>query len=449
MVRRFTLIVLIAAAAVFSAQAEVRFSIRYHDKNIYYPGDNIYLKITMSNPMDSDNPDLTFYLADNSLESFGFYLRSLTGEPMPPAQGFTASLSNKGAYRVIHLAKGQELSININLNQWVDLSNPGQYRLTGLFYPRMRGRDGQSIQADSVLDLTLMPETDKRWEDELDAEVRTALIRRDLDPISIVKETLESRRDSHFNRAALYLDLVSLSRISSMADSPETLEKSLNEGEWDAIPGFEDSVTSLKFVSAQVYSHEASVRIKADYNPYGESFSRELRFYLHNPEGYWQIRRVEALSENDMDPVSYGQVNLNPPEVITELLNAVQRGDWEMALRYLDISYLIRNQQEYQDKWKDMSAGEHDRALEDYRNKLISGRLEDGDKPLKDIFDWKITRVSYTETEASVIVENTITHQTAKGPLDETSEYTFRLLKPAVPGGRWQVSRYDTAIRRR
>ena len=106
MVRRFTLIVIIAVTALCSAQADVRFSIRYHDKNIYYPGDNIYLKITMSNPRDSDNPDLTFYLADNPLESFGFYLRSLTGEPMPPAQGFTSSLSNKGAYRVIHLAKG-------------------------------------------------------------------------------------------------------------------------------------------------------------------------------------------------------------------------------------------------------------------------------------------------------------------------------------------------------
>jgi hypothetical protein len=449
MVRRFTLIVLIALTAVFSANADVQFSIRYHDKNIYYPGDNIYLKITMSNPDNSDNPDLTFYLADNPLESFGFYLRSLTGEPMPPAQGFTASLNNKGAYRVVHLAKGQELSINVNLKEWVDLTSPGQYRLTGLFYPRMRGPNEQAVQADSVLDLTLMPETDKRWEDELDAEVRSALIRRDLDPVSVVRETIDSRKASHYNRATLYLDFDSLARISQKAESADTLRKSLNEGDWNTIPGFEQPVDSISFISSQIFQHEANVRINAVYNPFGESYSRELRFYLHNPEGYWQIRRVEALSEDDMDPVNYGKVNLGPPEVVTELLNSVKRGDWEIAFRYLDVSYLIRNQQEYQDRWKNMSAAEHERALDDFREKLISGSLDRGDLPLKDIADWKITRVSYTENEASVIVENTVTHQTANGPLEETSEYTFRLVKDMVPDGRWLVTRYDTVMLRR
>jgi hypothetical protein len=168
MVRRFTLIILIALTAVFSAGAEVRFSIRYHDKNIYYPGDDIQLKITISNP---DDEDLSFYLADNPIQSFGFYIRSLTGELMPSAEGFNAALSNPGAYRVMHLSRGQELSINVRLNEWVDLSSPGQYRLTGFFFSEMRGQDNKAIQADSVLDLTVMPETDKPWEDELEEEV--------------------------------------------------------------------------------------------------------------------------------------------------------------------------------------------------------------------------------------------------------------------------------------
>jgi len=449
MVKRFTLIILIALSAVFSAHAELRFSIRYHDKNIYYPGDNIYLKITISNPEDSEDHDLTFYLADNPLESFGFYLRSLTGEPMPPAQGFTTSLSNRGAYRVIHLTNGQELSINVNLQDWVDLSAPDQYRLTGLFYPKMRGRNEESIQADSVLDLTLMPETDKRWEDEISNDVRNALIRRDLDPMSIVKETLESRRDSHYNRASLYMDFNSLARITRLTDNPRILEKALNEGDWQSIPGFEQPVTDIKFVSSQVYLHEANVRINATYNPYGERYSKDLRFYLHNPDGYWQIRRVEALSENDTDPVNYGKVNLEPPEVISELLNSITRGDWEIAIRYLDMSFLIRNQPEYQDKWKNMNASEHLRAEEDYQNKLISGRLDKTDQPLKDISDWKITRVSYTENEGSVIVANTAIHQTENGPLIETSEYTFRLIKTSGEDGRWLVSRYDVIVLRR
>ncbi|MCK5734817.1 MAG: hypothetical protein KAH21_00010 [Spirochaetaceae bacterium] len=440
MVKRFTLIVIIALTAMFSAHAEARFSIRYHDKNIYYPGDNIQLKITISNPEDAD---LTFYLADNPIQSFGFYIRSLTGELMPPAEGFTSSLSDVGIYRVIHLSMGQELSINVDLSKWVELSSPGQFRLTGFFYSEMRGPNKNSIQADSVLDLTVMPETDKPWEDELDSEVKNALIQRNLDPQSIVKETMESRKNSHFNRALLYLDLESMARISRLIDNAETLEKSLLEGGWNNIPGFEHPVTSIKVISSQIYDNEATVRINADYNPFGESYSRELRFFLHNLDGYWQIRRIESLSDADVDPSLYGRVDLSPPEVVSELLNAVKRGDWEIAIRYLDISELIQNQPENLNRWKNMSSTEHDRAEENYRMKLVSGQLNAEERPLKDISDFKIVRVSYTEKEATVIVDNQTTHQSANGPIDEVSQYTFRLINTSESENRWQVSRYD------
>ncbi len=447
MVRRFTLILLITSLTVFTLQAEVRFSIRYQDKNIYYPGDKIELKITISNPEDSDGPD--FYLADDTRQSFGFDLRSLTGEPMPLAEGFAAALNDKGAYRVVHLARGQELSITVHLNDWVDLSTPGQYRLTTLFYPRMRGDNSAAVQADSVLDLTLMPDTERPWEDELDQDVRRALIRRNLDPWSIVNETIQNRKNAHFNRAMLYLDFESLSRISSSIESAESLEKELQEGSWNSIPGFEHPVTSVEFSSSQSFRNESSVRIKAIYEPYGEQFVRDLRFYLHNPEGYWQIRRVEAISDGDVNPVNYGRLDLEPQEVVTELLNAVTRGDWEIALRYIDTADLVRNQPEYQGIWKDMSSTEHRRALSEYTNKLISGQLDESQEPLKDIDDWKITRVSYTESEGTIIVENTKAHNTANGLMSQNSEYTFRLVKTSNPEGRWLVARYDASMSRR
>lgn len=452
MVRRLTLLFLFALTAVFSAQADVRFSIRYHDKNIYYPGndDEIKLKLTMSNPVNHDNSnDVTIYLADDPRQSFGFDLRSLTGEPMPLAEGYASSQNERGAYRVIHLAPGQDLSITVQLNDWVDLSKPGQYRLTGSFYPQMKNQNSIAVQADSVLDLSVLPDAERRWEDELDMEVRNALIRRDLDPWSIVRETLENRRDSRFNRAMLYLDFESLTRISLLIDDVESLENSLREGSWNTIPGFEHPVTSLELISSQVFTREARVRLKASYEPYGERFIRDLRFYLHNPEGYWQIRRVEALSAGDVDPATYGRLDLNPPDVVSELLRAVQRGDWEIALRYYDTTDLIRNLPEYRDTWKDMSYTEHRRLLTDYRNKLISGQLDEERQALSDIESWKITRVSYTESEGTVTVENIRTFSTADRPMDQHTIYTFRLEKTPEPDERWQVVRYDTSIVRR
>ena len=401
------------------------------------------MKLTLSNP---GNSALTFYISDDPRRSFGFDLRSLTGEPMPLASEFAMALQAGAVYRVVHLGPGQDLSIRAPLNVWIAPLNPGQYRLTGFFYPQMRRTDSVVIRSESTLDLTIMPETEARWAEELDLEIRLALIDRNLDPWGVVSETLLNRRELKFNRAALYLDFDSLARISNMIETPEILKKSLLRGSWNDIPGFEHPTVDYELRSYLVSRNEAELNVKALYKPYGEDFSRNLRFYLHNPEGFWQIRRVELLSDADSKPLSYS--NLDPREVVSELLRAVQRGDWEIALRYLDISDMVMHRPEYKNRWKDMSAAEHRRALEEYQRKLITGQLEDSDSPLKDIDRWEISRVNYTDAVGSVIIENTKTHDTAAGPMEQVTLYTFHLEKGSAPDERWRIVRYNTSIRR-
>ena len=398
---------LLAAAALHSAHAELIFSIRYHDKNIYYPGDSIALRLTLSNPRGMDAREESFYLADDPRQSFGFDLRSLTGDPAAAAEGYASSLSTGGAYRVVNLAPGQQLSITAALNDWVNLDAPEQYRLTGFFYPRLRSPGAGALQAASVLDLTLIPDSGDRRREELSSEVVEALRRRDLDPWNVVKETLESRSESRFNRALLYLDTESLAATIVGAADAESLERSLIRGEWRDIPGLRFPAVEWKLLSSRVYPSEAAVRLRAVYEPYGERFERDLRFYLHKDAGYWAVRRIESAAGGDPDPEVYGALDLDPPEVVSELIRAVTRGDWDIALRYYDIDQLVRSLPEYSSRWKDMSAAEHELALTDYRERLISNRLEDNRRPLADIDQWRITGVNYTDVTGSVVVENT------------------------------------------
>jgi len=426
--------------AVFAVRAETQFNIRYNNKRIYYPGEQIELKLTISNP---ENSTSTFYISDNPKHSFGFDLRTLTGTPVPLVSDFVTQTG--GVYRVVHLGSEQALSIIAPLNDWIAPLPPGQYRLIGFFYPQMRKADGIVIISESTLDLTIMPKTESRWEDELDLEIRMALIGRNLGPWAVVSETLSTRQELKFNRAILYLDLDSLARISNAIENRETLERTLLRGLWNEIPGFEHPVVDYELDSYIVSRHEAEVSVKALYEPYGEFFSKNLRFYLHNPEGFWQIRRIELLSDADSNPLSYS--GLDPQEVISELLGAVKRGDWEIALRYLDIEDIVMRLPEYRDRWKNMSAVEHRRALEEYQRKLINGELDSS--PLRDIDRWKISRVNYTDTVGSVIIENTTAHETAEGPMDQVTLYTFHFEKGLAPEEGWRITQYDTRIVRR
>ena len=61
---------------------------------------------------------------------------------------------------------------------------------------------------------------------------------------------------------------------------------------------------------------------------------------------------VETVNEEGVDPSRYGALDLNPPEVVSELLEAVKRGDWDIALRYYDTTAIVRSLPEYIDVWK-------------------------------------------------------------------------------------------------
>ena len=444
MIRQLIFSLFFMSILVFTVQAEAQFNIQYHNKRIYYPDEQIELRLTVSNPGSSA---LTFYIADDPKRSFGFDLRSSTGEPMAFVSDFATVLRTGGVYQVIHLAPEQDLSIKASLNDWIAPLEPGQYRLTGFFYPQMRREDSMVVISESTLDLTIMPKTELRWEDELNLEIRMALIDRNLDPWGVVSETLSNRRELKFNWAILYLDLDSLARISDMIETPKSLEKDLLQGSWNDIPGFELPTVDYELISYRVSQNEAEVSVKALYKPYGEGFFKELRFYLHNPKEFWQIRRVDLLTDVDSELLNYS--SLNPKEVVSELLRAVQRGDWEIALSYLNINDMVMHQPEYKDRWKDMSAAEHRKALEEYQRKLIAGQLEENRSPLKDIDRWKINRVNYTDAVGSVTIENTTTHSTAEGPMEQVTLYTFHLEKTSAPGGRWEIIRYNTSILRR
>ncbi|OQX29987.1 MAG: hypothetical protein B0D92_00830 [Spirochaeta sp. LUC14_002_19_P3] len=440
--RLITVIILIFPAF---AHADVNFSIRYYDKTIYYPEDPVELKLTLVNQSPPGSEDAAFFLADDLRLSFGFDLRSLTGEAVSPAEGYAAALNSPGGYRYVNLAPGQELSMVVKLNDWVQIKEPEQYRLTGFFYPQLRGPQLKTSQADNVLNLTVLPNRENHWMDKLEENIRSALVSRELDPVSVVKETFESRAASKFNRAIIYLDMESLAK--TLPAPPDTLEKSLLSGIWKNLPGLDQPSVSLDILSSQVYDEEAIVQLIGYYQNYGEQYDRNLRIYLHRPNGYWAIRRLESLSNDDMDSSlrRYATPAMNPPEVVSALIKAAIKGDWDIVFRYYSISDTVKTLPEYMDSWKNMSSVEHNRALADYRTKVINGTLNTNQLPLGELEEWEISSVSYTELSGSVIVRNFKTYSTAAGPLRQQTRYTFRLERPSGVNGKWLVTRYDTA----
>ena len=442
--KRTSFLILIAIAVVSYAFGDIRFSIRYSDKSIYSPGDVVSLKLTISNTEKTGTDDETFYLADDPRQSFGFNLRSAIGIPVDEAEGYTAALMTPRAYRVVHLAPGQELSLVVALNDWVDITEPDQYVLTGFFYTKLRGGENtRTIQAESVLDLSILPKTDSRASDILSTEIRDVLTSRGLSPWEVVNETFANRAASRYNRAIVYLNMDSLVKYLPTVPDASSLEKLLLNGSWRELPGMEFPAEEVHLVSSLLENEEATVRARAAFNPYGEMFSQDIIVYLDRNPGYWAIRRMEYYNE-ESNLLQSGSKVLTPPEVVTALILALKRGDWDRVLKYFDIENLTKNQPEYRDQWKDMSATEHNLAVSEYRRHLITGNLDSSQLPLQDIEDWAIIAVNYTAASGNVVVTNSKVYPTLNGPLEQETLYTFYLERP-VRTGQWTVIRYDVA----
>ena len=437
---RVTLASILVFIITLTAGAKTSFNIRYFDKKIYHPNDEIEIKVIISNESVNRDEDITFYLSDNPIQSFGFNLAHLNGQQVSKFTGLASTLDNLSPYRIVNLQPGQEISMNISLGKWVDLSSPGQYRLFGYFYPKLRGKNNEVILADSILNLSILPRMKDRWKNALTEEVRKLLVSRNLSPLDVVMETLESRKFDRYYRASLYLDFASLAQISG--EHSESLRKAVERGSWKSILGFLHPYSSLEFVSSQVSDQEAQINAIVEYNPLGQKYKRNLRFYLHKTNGYWTIRRID----NVTDDIKHVMGGLSPPQIVRTVINSIKQGDWEIALSHFDITDMVSRLPENIDSWKNLNLTDQISIIEDYRQKLIAGDIANNALPLNEIDSWQIINVEYGHNQGVIVVESQKDYLEGNQAFTQSNEYIFYLQKPPVLDGKWKIIQYETSI---
>lgn len=207
MTRRILMAVLFLCAVRLSA---VTFEIAYEDKQIYVPGSDVHIKLTITN----DTPDtFRFKLAENRLFSIDLNVRSLSNQALPPAPQFTTERTSHQQlfYRDVALEPGEEFSFIENLGDFVLLDQSGVFIVQGRFYPELVGDAGMLLSS-NTLSLTIQP--DLRENELVAARINEAtgeiLATAALPPDEVVAYALGGLQSGSFNRFLLYMDLEGL-----------------------------------------------------------------------------------------------------------------------------------------------------------------------------------------------------------------------------------------------
>ena len=138
MIRRSLSTAVLAAFLLVGAHvaADVRLSIRFFDKRIYFPGSEIPLMITISNESEST---FRFKVADDRVYSLSFEARTPSNRLLDLSDGFKVAMSQSRPvfYRELAIKPGEEYSFREALERFVRVDKPGTYTVKAVFFPEL------------------------------------------------------------------------------------------------------------------------------------------------------------------------------------------------------------------------------------------------------------------------------------------------------------------------
>ena len=207
--------VLLAGLALADAQAQVQgisFSIRFHEKRIYYLSDTqhpVRLDVALAN---ESSATFRFRVAENRFFNLDFEVSTPSNQLLDHAQEFIKSKNSNQPVivREMSLEPGERYSVTVDLDDYVAFRSAGLFTVQGLFYPELSTSSAAPLRSNplslSLRPAVVFPEERAR----IEAETGALLAREPLPPDEVVSYTLRARQKSQWEKFFLYLDLESL-----------------------------------------------------------------------------------------------------------------------------------------------------------------------------------------------------------------------------------------------
>ena len=290
--------ILILAAA--GAAADVKLSIRFFDKRIYFPGSEIPITVTISN--DSDDT-YRFKLADDRVYSLSFEARTPTNRLLDLSDGFKVAMSRTGPvfYRELAIKPGEEYSFREDLSRFVRVDEPGIYTVKASFFPELSTSPAAAPIPSNLLSLSVRPSPGIPPASEaVRAITGEALKAEAIPPDEVVRRTIVARQKGRWNEFFLYLDLESL--LSRDQDRKRQYDAESDEGRRRMIERFradlETSVVDNDIVVQPYYFEVVETRYTdaKGFVTALEKFQdgqlrlvKEYRYVLQRRDEVWQI----------------------------------------------------------------------------------------------------------------------------------------------------------------
>ena len=279
-------------------------SIKYYNKNIYYPGpaeeSPIFVHISIKN---NGTETLRFKLADDRMFSIDFNAYTVKNSRLEQNVSLVEKrTTNQTVYfREIALEQGEEYSFVDNVKDYLNIQDSSIYYLELLFYPELYKSKYLSLKSNR-LTLEIMPSPKATASNFVAVKEKNVdlLHPADIAPDKVVEQTIIARQKSLWDQFFLYMDLESLLKRNSnlqkkyVSSSAEERDRILNTFKADLMQTKIDSdIVSVpeKFqIERTTYSPtEGNVTVIEWFKYPNFSEKKRYTYKVRQREGVWQI----------------------------------------------------------------------------------------------------------------------------------------------------------------
>jgi hypothetical protein len=294
-----------------AGEGGVSLAISYSEKRIYYLGDSqhpVLLDVVLTNNSDST---YRFKSADNRFYNLDFEVSTPSNLLLEHSQKFIKSkYANQPVFfRDVSLDPGERFGITLNLNEFVEFSQPGLYTVQALFYPELSVPPGAAAPLRSnPLSLSLRPAVVFPEEKaRIEAETGALLARAPLPPDEVVSYTLQARQKSQWEKFFLYLDLESL--YTQSPGRAESYRRMSEENRRNALATFRRQLSSqvvdtdivliptdFEIQETHYTPFEATVLVIEKFKQRDFTEVKRYTYYLTRKDRIWLISRYETVN---------------------------------------------------------------------------------------------------------------------------------------------------------
>jgi hypothetical protein len=196
-----------------AAAAEVDFSIRYFDKQIYHISGTEREPILVQATIANNGPStFRFKLAEERAFSVDFDIRTVSNRAVESAPGLIMKRagSRQVFFREVAVESGESFSFVEDLRDYAVLAESGSFIVQAKMYPELYRESAVLPLESNRLALNLRPPAIPGPDGiplAMDVETNAILVRERLPPDEVVEYTLSARQKGQWEKFFLYLDL--------------------------------------------------------------------------------------------------------------------------------------------------------------------------------------------------------------------------------------------------